>query len=232
MSLDAEQIGSNLAQPMLFELTAGKTSALELFPKVWGAAEAIVDANVNNRRSGLETLAKMRAVQLSPLVAYLVCTRLTEPDLELRMLIVDMIGKALLQDEYGEQTLDEVRRALLFHLGHIDLNHIMAIVETATHNPILDASIAAILKSCLKSGDYLIDIALDRKNGVNLRKQAIYFLGRVGYVDSTPSLERLILRLESRVNGQQSLPFTQVETTDEVELLPILKSVYAILQAP
>lgn len=191
-----------------------------------------MDVDANIRRSGLEILVKMGAVQVSPLIAYLVYTRITEPDIELRMLIVDMLGKALQTTEEGEVTADEVRRIMIYHLGRLSPDQIIAILETSIQNPLLDSSIATIFKGCQDSENYLTEIAINRKLGLDLRKQAIHFLGKVGYVESLPHLERLIMRLESRVNGQQPLPFSQIDPTDEIELLPTLKSVYTILQAP
>jgi hypothetical protein len=57
-------------------------------------------------------------------------------------------------------------------------------------------------------------------------------IGRIGYVDALPVVERLAAKLEARVNGQQMMPFTQPENSDEVKLLPAVLSTQEILRAP
>jgi hypothetical protein len=57
-------------------------------------------------------------------------------------------------------------------------------------------------------------------------------IGRVGYLDVLPTLERLANRLEARLSGQQTMPFVKVNEDDEAILLPEIRQALHLLQAP
>jgi hypothetical protein len=58
------------------------------------------------------------------------------------------------------------------------------------------------------------------------------FIGTVGYLEAIPALERLAARLEARLSGQQAMTFAPPSQSEENELLPIVRSVLHLLQAP
>jgi hypothetical protein len=57
-------------------------------------------------------------------------------------------------------------------------------------------------------------------------------IGRVGYLDALPALERLLARLESRLHGQQAMPFAPKSSLEEAELLPDLQLTLTLLRSP
>jgi hypothetical protein len=95
-----------------------------------------------------------------------------------------------------------------------------------------EADVAQLLNACPYAGNHLADILADRSKTLNIRKQAAHYIGRVGYLAAVPALERLQTRLESRLSGQQAMPFAPPMGTDEVELLPFVRETLAVLRAP
>jgi hypothetical protein len=47
----------------------------------------------------------------------------------------------------------------------------------------------------------------------------------VGYVDAIQALDRIATRLETRLNGQQAMPFLPLTGIDDTELLPEVQEV-------
>ena len=230
MSLDSE--GANLLQFTLFDFQKTSSEAFELFPKVWAAAEALTDLNVGNRLAGLAILEEIRAARFSPLVAYLLLSKIIDSDLNFRVQLIKAIAEVFEPDEQGNLAPEVVRQNLTLHLCQIRSHQILAILEAASVDPGLDLQVAALLKPNCEAGNQLMEILADRRMPIKLRERAAHFMVRVGYVESVPGIERLIGRLESRINGQQAFSFSSPDSNDESELLPTLKLALAALQAP
>jgi hypothetical protein len=230
MPVDPE--GVNLLQLALFELQKSSSGTIELFPKVWAAAEALADAEIYNRREGLDCLEELKAARFSPLVSYLLFTRLTDPDLGLRGRIIKILADALSPDTGGQFAPDVVRQVLLYHISQMQLFQIHALLEAVVFDSSLEAPVGILIKADCMAGNDLSDILSDRRQPLTIRKQAANFIAWVGFVDAAPCIERLIGRFESRVNGQQAFSFNQMDALDEAQLLPTLKSVLIVLQAP
>ena len=73
--MDADPFHIRLDQPSLFEFDNNSIDAVELFPAVWSAAEAIISPDPQVRMQGLEQIAQTQAARFSPLIAYLLFTR-------------------------------------------------------------------------------------------------------------------------------------------------------------
>ena len=91
-------------QPTLFDMPDSATGLLELFPAVWTAAENLIAPEIEQRRLALEELERMGALRFSVLVVYLLATRLEEPDLPLRVKILELLGELLLPDAPGDSS--------------------------------------------------------------------------------------------------------------------------------
>lgn len=230
--MDVDPLVTKLAQPTLFDLGETSFGALELFPSVWSAAEALTFPDVSTRRAGLERLAKLNAVRLSPLVAYLVATRLSDPDIELRTRVVQVVAEVLAPDNQGQAAPEPVLQQLKGYLSQMRTRQLFALLQVADFDPSSEPYIAALLNACPYAGHNLANIMTDRKALLGVRKQAAYFIGRVGYLDALPALERTAARLESRLSGQQSMPFATVEPCDESVLLPAVLDTLNLLRAP
>jgi len=222
----------NLSQPMLFDFADTATGALEFFPEVWGATEKLTSPDLLERRDALDHLIVLDAPRLSPLVAYLVATRIFDPDLELRYKVVDVLGKILSPRETGKLAPPAVRLHLKEFCLQMGNRGFLYLLEVAEAYPEAESKVASLLNLCSQSGETLVMIMGDRKVPFELRRQAIIFIGRVGFLEAIPALERFESRLESRVNGQKSMPFAPPSASDESSLLPVIQATLALLKEP
>jgi hypothetical protein len=219
-------------QPGLWSHQNISTGMVELFPAVWSAAEALCGPNEKLRREALTQLVELGAPRLSPLVAYLISTRFSDPDMVLRTRAVRIIGDLLALDPKGNATPEPVRRHLVTNLGQMRTRNVFHLLEVVVEEPDTAPQVNRILNACPYAGKHLADIAQDRTLPLALRKQAVLFIGAVGYLDAISTLERLANRLSARGSGQQAMSFAPPHQADENELLPIVRSVLLLLQAP
>ena len=80
--MELNSLPQQIMQPALFEYGDAAAGAVELFPAVWAAAEALFSPELLIRQQGLARLVELGAPRLIPLVA--ACAGLpaiTEPDL-------------------------------------------------------------------------------------------------------------------------------------------------------
>jgi len=222
----------NMSQPMLFDLADTATGALEFFPEVWSAVEKLTSPDLLVRRDALDRLVVLDAARLSPLVAYVVATRIFEPDIALRYKVINLLGKILSPRETGKLTPPEVRLHLKEYCLLMGRRGFLQVLEVAEAYPEAESKIAALLNLCSQSGEELADIMTDRRIPLNLRRQAINYLGRVGFLDAIPPLEKLEQRLESRINGQKAMVFAPPTTQDENSLLPVVQATLTLLREP
>lgn len=222
----------NFSQPMLFDFAETASGALEFFPEVWGAAEKLTSPDVLERRDALDRLIVLDAPRLSPLVAYLVANRIFDSDLELRYKAIDVLGKILSPRETGKLSPPAIRSHLKEYCSQMGDQGFIKLLEVAEAYPEAESNIASLFNLCSQSGETLVKILSDRKVLFELRRQAIIFIGRVGFLEAIPSLEKFESRLESRVNGQKSMPFAPPSTSDENSLLPFVQATLALLKEP
>jgi HEAT repeat protein len=210
----------HLAQPALFDFTETSSGAVELFPSVWSALEDLTSQDSSARLSGLERLHLLNAHRLSPLVIYVLATRLNDPDLSVRVEVLKVLGRTFSSDAQGRPTAEAVNQHLTSFLAHMRGDTLLAILQTSAHAPELEAYAARLLNYCPYAGEYLAEVLLDRKADFSCRIQAARLIGLVGFLDAVPALERLEARLASRLAGQQAMPFAPPAAMDETELLP------------
>ena len=227
---DEEFIPTKITQPALFDFSPTSPNAVELFPAVWAAAEALAAPEVETRRAALDRLLELGAPRISPLVAYLLATRLTDPDLPLRARIVRTLGGIFSNDELGNPAPEQVRRILTTYLGQIRIRPIFALIEVASEDRSLERHLALLLNACPYAGNHLTSILSDRNSPLPVRLQAARMIGVVGYLDAISNLEKIETRLLSRVNGQQAMPFLTSGSTEETDLLPAIQGTLAILR--
>jgi hypothetical protein len=229
--MDADSFHFHLDQPSLFEFDDASTSALELFPAVWSAGEAIISPDRQVRQQGLEQIAQSHAARYAPLIAYLLVTRLMEPEMELRTQVVNILADALRLDSQGRVAPEPVRLQLINDLARMRTRQIYALLQVADFDPQAVDSVAVLLNACSFAGNHLADILLDRKMSISIRMRAVELIGEVGYLDAIPVLERIRTRLEARLNGQQHMPFLTLEEGDEVALLPSIQTSLELLRS-
>jgi hypothetical protein len=230
--MDVDSLIPGVAQPSLFDLGSTSIGTLELFPGVWAAAEALAHPSVEVRQAGLQRLAEDGAARLSPLVVYLLATRLTDPDLSVRARVAQILGDVLAPDALGNSAPAEVRTTLKEYLSHMRVRQIFALLQVSVVHPEFEHQIARLLNICSYAGAHLTELLGSRKAPLEVRKQAARYIGLVGYLDALPFLERIVTRLEGRLKGQQAMPFVPPAAIDELDLLPEAQTALSMLQAP
>lgn len=218
-------------QPQLF-LIEESIGNIELFPTVWGALEDFTNPDLELRREALQSLIDLDAARYSPVVAYFLVSKITEQDLDLRSQIIETIGRVLSPDENGYPAPQEVRSSIHLYLSSFRTRQIFALLEASAEDKSLEGCVSRLLDACPYAGNHLIDLLIDRKIPLDVRKQAAKMIGSVGYLDALPALERLHSRLESRIYGQKAMPFAPEESDIEAELLPVIHEALNFLRAP
>ncbi len=219
-NMDLDTLYLTPVQPTFLEVIETSSGLLELFPAVWSAAEGLTSPDVHVRSAALTRLVELGAPRLSPLISYLLATRILEPDLELRCRIVRVLGELLIADGSGRQVHDAVRRHLIGYLAQMRTRPIFSLLQAGLADPELENHITHLLNNCPHASTHLAEIFSERGISLDIRQQAVHFVGLAGFLEALPALERLASRLEARRNGQQSMPFAPPPTTqDESKLL-------------
>lgn len=211
------------------ELDNTFTGSTELFPTVWQALEGLASPEVADRNASLDSLLETEAPKFSPLVAYNLATRLIDPDIKFRARIIEALGNVI-APATGPTPPPEVRRHLKAHCMEIGRGMIIAILEVAVVDTSVESHIATLFNLCSHSGTILIDLMADRKVPVSIRQQAIYFIGRVGFIEAIPYLDRLADRLTSRAKGQRRMPFAPLSEPDEFTLISAAQATMTVLK--
>jgi hypothetical protein len=219
-------------QPRLFGPESTSSGVAELFPAVWNAAEDLANPVSSVRQLALECLDNTGAVRISPLVSYLIATRLNDPDLELRSHVVRILGNVLAPDANGDMAPEAVTSQLAYYLSDMRTRQVFGLVQVLVHKPDVAPQVIRILNTCVFAGNHLIEMASSRKMSLEIRRKAIWLISQVGYLEAIPALERLQIRMETRITGQQSMPFAPPLGVDDSDLLPDVKAALLILRSP
>lgn len=230
--MDADSFFLESGQLTLFETAESSRARLELFPAVWGAADALTSPDETMRRKGLAELKRLNAARFSPLVVYLLATRLSEPSLPLRVEVVKLLADVLQPDAQGKFAPDQVRFTLAQSLAQMRTRQVFALLQAVEADPSAQAAVVRLLGECTYGGNHLVDIFSNRSLPMWARKLSIAMCGDVGFVSTLPALERLADRLEARQNGQQAMPFLPKDSEMEADLLPALRWAIERLRAP
>lgn len=218
------------SQPNLISLELPETEALlELFPGVWQAVENLASGMVETRHKALETLLQSGAPRVSPLVAYVLSTRLFDPDIEFRKRIVEALANLMRRDADGKYAADAVRSQVITALSYFDDRGLFSMLEVGLDQKDMMPHIEKLIKYSPRTGKFLKEMARDRTYPLGIREVAIRLIGRLGIVDALSELERVRNRIEMRQEGQRSMPFAPPSSTNEMNLLPeIQKAILAL----
>jgi len=212
-----------ILQLPLFDYGESVTNIIELFPAVWHATECLTSPDSATRQHGVDALLELGAPKVSPLVAYMIATCMSDPDFNIRRRIVFILADLLTNNSNSKQTPEEVRKVVANYLHNMNEAMVYGLLEVAVSDPKAEKSIYHIFNACPYVGKYLGDILTQWKNPLPIRQKAIYFIGLVGYLEALPVLERLFNRLEARQNGQFVMSFTSPSIKSDDDLLPYLR---------
>lgn len=196
------------------------------------AAEDFISPELSKRISGFTQLDQLRAFNTSPLHSYLLVTRITEPNLELRRLIVEKIADLLSEGVVSDNAFAPVRKTIVYHLSQMRTRQIYALLQLAVQYPDQFTKIALVLKECSFAGNQLAQIAENRDFPLSIRRQAIMMIQSIGYTVAIASLDRLLRRFEMKY--PRSFEFQEkgdVENSD-ASLIPLLRETLDLLKSP
>ncbi len=219
-------------QPTLFEISQPSQRVGELFPAIWNALELLSSPQVERRHQAMDQIFELDAHCISPMVAYMVTTRIEDQDIDMRLRAVQAVGQVLRACNGNGGAPSEIRQAVTPYLSQMRRRKIYGLLQILEAHPSAETDVAAVLNVCSFAGSTLALIFLDRKLSLEIRRQAINFTGIVGFLDAVSALERLADRLESRMNGQRSMPFAPPSDKDEKSLLPTVQATLRMLKTP
>ncbi len=225
-------LSAQLAQPPLLDLSDSSSGSIELFPRIWSAAEAWVSGDTAVRWRALDSIEATQAARLSPVIAHLLAPAVTEPDLGLRTRVIQILGSVLSADENGRPAPEPVRQTLRRTLSQMRTRQVYAILQAVVADPGCTQAAARLFNACPYAGNHLSDILVDRQAPMELRYAAVRMIARVGYLDTIPTLERIQTRLEARKSGQTTLPFAPTTADAEAALLEEVEQALHILRMP
>lgn len=228
--MDDDPIATVNFQPKaLVTLSGAGGGNIDQTTRVWGAAEALTSPDLETRQTGLEQLVEQDAVRHQPLIAYLLLSRLTEPDIALRAQIVGALADVVIPNGHGDPAAAPSYPTLTAQLMEMRTRQIYALLQVVDFDTSSEPNVAGLLDYCSFAGGHLANILSSRTLPVSLRKQAAYFIGRMGYLDALPLLERTASRLETRCNGRIEL--SEIDS-EETALLSLIRNSLDLLRAP
>jgi hypothetical protein len=213
---------SNIQLP-LFVYGEPTENILDLLPAVWNATESLASPDAVTRNHGIDALLELGVQRASPLVAYVLATKLSDPEITIRRRIAYILGDLIIDDPAISHTPENVRKAISNVLQTMREETIYGLLEVAVMDPRVEKSIYQLFNGCPMAGRHLGDILSQWKNPLAIRQKAIYFVGLVGYTEALPVMERLMNRLEARQNGQYAMSFAPPSSQHDEDILPILR---------
>lgn len=223
LDLDQDAVTPTVAAP-----TSTDVAHIAALADVWSAAEALASPELVTRWDGVKRLIEYGAPSRYPLIAYLLATRITEPDIALRARVVEVLGNVLRHDEVAQSVHPSVFGCLIMYLASMRTRAIYSLLQVAMFDTKTEPMVAALLSYCSYAGGHLAEILADRDVPAELRWQAVHFISRLGFLDALPTLERLVARMEMRIHGR-GVDFDQY---DEANLLLEMRQAIEILRAP
>jgi hypothetical protein len=196
---------------------------LEVLPAVWNAAESLANPDTTTRNQAINAILELGVQRVSPLIAYLLVTRLDDTEISIRRRVIYVLGDLFLDETSRKDTPDDVRKTIIHALQRLNEDTTHGLLEVAVLDPKIEKFLFQLFNNCSTAGKYLGEILSQRKYSLPIRQKAIYFVGQVGYTEVLPVLERLYNRLEARQNDQYSMSFAPSAISPDENILPTLR---------
>ncbi|MDD2695848.1 MAG: hypothetical protein PHD58_07980 [Anaerolineales bacterium] len=230
--MDADPLYSGLPQLALFKISESHPNVSEFLPQLWAIGEALASPRSDVRLEALEQLSVLGVARYSPLMAYLLATRIADPDMACRIKSIELLGEILEIDPNEPGTSGEVKIPVVGYLSRMRTRELFALLQVLDARPEAEKAVLWIIKICSFAGRPLVDIASNRNFPLNIRSLSVRMLGVIGFVEALPDLERLLSRLEMRLNTSPALPYTHALNADESKLIPELREALRLLRMP
>jgi hypothetical protein len=196
---------------------------LEVLPAVWNAAESLAAPEAITRNQALNAILELGVQRISPLVAYILVTRLNDPEISIRRRVIYVLGDLLMDEISRKDGPDNVRMTIIHALQNLNEDTAHGLLEVAVLDPKIEKFLFQLFSNCSTAGKYLGEILSQRKYPLPIRQKAIYIVGQVGYTEVLPVLQRLYNRLETRQNDQYSMSFAPSAVDHDENILPVLR---------
>jgi hypothetical protein len=195
----------------------------ELLPAVWNATESLASPEAVTRQHGIDALLELGAQWVSPLVAFMMATCLSDQDIYIRRRVVYILADLINKESGIRHAPDTIRETVTNFLLNMRAEMIYGLLEVALIDPLVEKSIYHLLNTCPFAGKYLGDILTEWKNPLPIRQKAIHFVGLVGFMETLPVLERLLDRLKARQRGQYTMSFAPASIKSDEDIMPYLR---------
>jgi hypothetical protein len=195
----------------------------DLLPVVWNATECLASADAITRQHGIDAILELGAQKVSPLVAYMIATRLADSDIYIRRRAIYILADLITWEPGDRPEVDSIRRSVTNYLRDMGEETVFRILEVAVMEAQAEKPIYHLLNACPSAGKYLGNMLTEWKNPLAIRQKAIYFVGLVGFMEVLPVLERLLDRLEARQSGQYTMSFAASSIRSDEDIMPYLR---------
>jgi hypothetical protein len=183
--------------------------------ELWKLAEELISSDPDARDRALDILVERDVFRESPLMAYLLATRITDQDLSVRFHVLQALGKILDLEQPKLMADDRVLQSLNVIFSEINRDQLISLLEVAEKYLSAESSVSAILRFCSYAGNALSGIVNDRKTPPGIRIQAVYFCGEVGYLETSSSIENMLRRIKKgKSRGKKAAQGTQADQED------------------
>jgi hypothetical protein len=195
----------------------------EMLPVVWNATECLASENAITRQHGIDAILELGAQKVSPLVGFMIATRLGDKDIYIRRRVIYILADLITWVPGDDRRADNIRKSISNYLHDIGEETILGILEVAVMDPQAEKAVYDLLNACPFAGRFLGDILTEWKHPLAIRQKAIHFVGLVGYMEILPVLERLLDRLEARQTGQYTMSFASSSARSDEDIMPYLR---------
>ena len=175
-------------------------SGLFVDQRLWETAENLISPDPYLRENALDQLKEIDGLDRSPLIAYLLISRISEPELEIRFHLIQLLGSLVDYDSPGQHLSDQSLGIAKDALDQINKFQLIRLLEVSDSYLAGENAIKSILKLSSYAGGVLSGIVNDWKLPISIRQQAVFYCGECGYLSSKPTLQNLIQRVEKTRN--------------------------------
>ena len=202
--MNPESVRSNSQTTSPIGLEDNNEKGAELQSLIWSAAESLISPDLMQRIGAIERLLEYDVVRQLPLVAYLLVTRIEEPDIEIRTRIVKSLGEISCTSVPDSSVSEAVQGTLIYHLSRLRTREIFALLQVAEYDKSSEPHIISMLSCSSFAGGHLSKILSARETPNEIRRQAAHFIGTLGFLDALPELERMVSRFAGRNDRARS----------------------------
>jgi hypothetical protein len=168
----------------------------------WQAAELLISPDPDARDEGISLISIAGTAWQSPLLAYLLSTRIIDPDIKVRFHAVQELGRLLEQSTAPEKKpSNQVIQTVHHFLVDLDQVGMVRLMEVALNYISAEESLLDILRICSYAGKTLGGIVNDRNLPLEIRQQAAFFGGEIGFQTMIPDLKKVLKRIE-KINAK------------------------------